>query len=138
MRRYLDQLACVLRPGSVNGADLALRSLAAFLVEQAPEVRFIADIRRRHIENFRTWLNTRPGYRTGRLTPPPSPTVSVPCACSSSASATGNGPKRPPVSRSSPRTCPGRTIPCPKPSTTRPRRNCYAPRRPNPACSCAS
>lgn len=25
MRRYLDQLACVLRPGSVGGADLALR-----------------------------------------------------------------------------------------------------------------
>jgi hypothetical protein len=33
MRRYLDQLACVLRPGSVGGADLALRSLAEFLVE---------------------------------------------------------------------------------------------------------
>jgi len=34
MRRYLDQLSCILRPGSVNGADLALRSLAGFLVEQ--------------------------------------------------------------------------------------------------------
>jgi hypothetical protein len=54
MRRYLDQLACILRPGSVKGADLALRSLAAFLVEQAPEVHFITDIRRRHIEDFRT------------------------------------------------------------------------------------
>jgi site-specific recombinase XerD len=69
MRRYLDQLACILRPGSVNGADLALRSLAAFLIEQAPEVRFLADIRRRHIEDFRTWLTARTGYRTGRLTP---------------------------------------------------------------------
>ena len=29
MRRYLDQLACALRPGSLGGADLALRSLAA-------------------------------------------------------------------------------------------------------------
>ncbi len=38
MRRYLDQLACMLRPGSVGGADQALRSLAAFLAEQAPEV----------------------------------------------------------------------------------------------------
>jgi hypothetical protein len=35
-------------------ADLALRSLAAFLVEQAPEVRFIGDIRRHHVEDFRT------------------------------------------------------------------------------------
>lgn len=38
MRRYLDQLASILRPGSVGGADLALRSLAAFLVENAPDV----------------------------------------------------------------------------------------------------
>jgi hypothetical protein len=37
MRRYLDQLACVLRPGSGGGgADLALRSLAAFLTKHAP------------------------------------------------------------------------------------------------------
>jgi site-specific recombinase XerD len=69
MRRYLDQLACILRPGSVRGADLALRSLAAFLAEQTPEVRFIADIRRHHVEDFRTWLAGRSGYRTARLTP---------------------------------------------------------------------
>ncbi|GIJ65062.1 tyrosine-type recombinase/integrase [Virgisporangium aurantiacum] len=69
MRRYLQQLAAILRPGSVSGADQALRSLAAFLAEQAPEVRFIADIRRRHIEDFRTWLSARPGYRTPRLAP---------------------------------------------------------------------
>ncbi|GAA0914214.1 hypothetical protein GCM10009558_101330 [Virgisporangium aurantiacum] len=69
MRRYLQQLAAILRPGSVSGADQALRSLAAFLAEQAPEVRFIADIRRRHIEDFRTWLAARPGYRTPRLAP---------------------------------------------------------------------
>jgi hypothetical protein len=31
MRAYLDQVACVLRPGSVAGADLALRSLATCL-----------------------------------------------------------------------------------------------------------
>jgi site-specific recombinase XerD len=69
MRRYLEQLACILRPGSVSGADLALRSLAAFLTEQAPEVRFIADIRRHHVEDLRTWLTTRSGYRTAQLTP---------------------------------------------------------------------
>ena len=33
MRRYLAQIGCVLRPGSVSGADLALRSFAAFLAE---------------------------------------------------------------------------------------------------------
>ena len=69
MRRYLQQLTAILRPGSVSNADQALRSLAAFLAEQAPDVRFVADIRRRHIEDFRTWLAARPGHRTARVTP---------------------------------------------------------------------
>jgi hypothetical protein len=34
------------RPGSVGNADQALRSLAAFLAEQAPEVSAVADIQR--------------------------------------------------------------------------------------------
>jgi site-specific recombinase XerD len=69
MRRYLQQLTSILRPGSVGGADLALRSFAAFLAERAPDVRFVADIRRHHVEDFRTWLAARPGHRTARLTP---------------------------------------------------------------------
>ncbi|GAB3828472.1 tyrosine-type recombinase/integrase [Dactylosporangium cerinum] len=69
MRRYLQQLDCILRPGSVSGADLALRSFAAFLTEEAPDVRFISDIRRHHIEDFRSWLAARPGRRTARITP---------------------------------------------------------------------
>ncbi len=68
MRRYLDQLACVLRPGSVGGADLALRSLAGFLVDQAPDVITVADINRRHIEDFIRWLAGRPGRNTTRVT----------------------------------------------------------------------
>jgi hypothetical protein len=36
IRRYLQQIACVLRPGSVGGTDLALRSFAAFLVQALP------------------------------------------------------------------------------------------------------
>ena len=69
MRRYLDQLGCILRPGSVGGADLALRSLAAFLVERSPDVRTVADIHRRHLEDFRRWLADRPGRDTARITP---------------------------------------------------------------------
>jgi site-specific recombinase XerD len=69
MRRYLQQLTAILRPGSVSNADQALRSLAAFLTEQAPDIRFLADIRRHHIEDYRTWLAARPGQRTTRLTP---------------------------------------------------------------------
>jgi site-specific recombinase XerD len=69
MRRYLDQLACVLRPGSVGGADLALRSLAAFLIEQAPHVASIGDVGRHEIEDFVRWLAVRPGRTTVRVTP---------------------------------------------------------------------
>jgi site-specific recombinase XerD len=69
MRRYLQQLTAILRSGSVGNADQALRSLAAFLAEHAPDVRFVADIRRHHIEDYRSWLAARPGQRTARLTP---------------------------------------------------------------------
>ena len=69
MRRYLDQLTCVLRPGSVGGADLALRSLAAFLLEHAPDVATVAEINRRHIEDFVRWLAARPGRNGARVTP---------------------------------------------------------------------
>ena len=46
MRRYLEQIACVLRPGSVVNADLALRCFAAFLAEAAPQVTGLAQITR--------------------------------------------------------------------------------------------
>jgi hypothetical protein len=36
MRGYLEQIGCVLRPGSVVNTDQALRAFAAFLVETAP------------------------------------------------------------------------------------------------------
>jgi site-specific recombinase XerD len=68
MRRYLEQIACVLRPGSVAGADLALRSFAAFLVETAPEVTSTAQVTRRHVEDYKPWLAKRPGQNKARLT----------------------------------------------------------------------
>ena len=68
MRRYLDQIACVLRPGSVNGADLALRSFAAFLIQTTPEVTSTAQVTRRHIENYKPWLAKRPGQNKTQVT----------------------------------------------------------------------
>ena len=68
MRRYLTQIGCVLRPGSVSGADLALRSFAAFLAETAPEVTSTAQVTRRHIEDYKPWLAARPGQNKPRLT----------------------------------------------------------------------
>lgn len=70
MRRYLVQIACVLRPGSVSGADLALRSFAAFLAEQnthSQSVTSTAQVNRRHVEDFKSWLATRPGQNRARL-----------------------------------------------------------------------
>jgi site-specific recombinase XerD len=67
MRRYLQQIACVLRPGSVGGADLALRSFAAFLAESAPHVRSVAEVTRRHVEDYKPWLAGRPGQRKPRV-----------------------------------------------------------------------
>ncbi len=61
MRRYLDQIACVLRPASVNNTDQALRAFAGFLCECAPEVTSITQVTRRHIEDYKPWLAARPG-----------------------------------------------------------------------------
>ncbi len=69
MRRYLTQISCVLRPGSVGGADLALRSFAAFLAETTLELTSIAQVTRGHIEEYKPWLAARPGQNKPRLTP---------------------------------------------------------------------
>src|SRR5664279_3076304 len=69
MGRYLQQIACVLRPGSVNGADLALRSFTSFLVQTSPAMVSTADITRRHVEDYKPWLAQRPGQNKSRLTP---------------------------------------------------------------------
>ena len=92
MRRYLTQIGCVLRPGSVGGADLALRCFAAFLAQAAPAVTSIAQVTRRHIEDYKPWLAARPGQNKPQLTPG---TIIAPararCGCSSSASMNGAG-----------------------------------------------
>ena len=70
MRRYLDQIACSLQPGSVGGADLSLRCFATFLTLQAPEVASVAGVTRTHIEDYKPWLAARPGQKVPRLKPP--------------------------------------------------------------------
>ena len=68
MRRYLQQIGCVLRPGSVTGADLALRSFAGFLVETAPGIVSTTQVTRRHIEDYKPWLAKRPGQNKTQVT----------------------------------------------------------------------
>lgn len=69
MRRYLEQIACVLRPGSVVNTDQTLRCFAAFLAEAVPAVTGLAQITRRHVEAFKPWLAARPGQNKPAVTP---------------------------------------------------------------------
>ena len=68
MRRYLEQIGCVLRPRSVVNADMALRCFAGFLAAAAPEVTGLAQVTRRHIEAFKPWLAVRPGQNKPAVT----------------------------------------------------------------------
>lgn len=69
MRAYLTQIGCVLRPRSVTNADIALRSLAAFLVAEHPGVQCVAEIDRPQIEGYKRWLAARPGQNRDQVTP---------------------------------------------------------------------
>jgi site-specific recombinase XerD len=69
MRRYLEQIGCILRPGSVTNTDGSLRCFAAFLAERHPKVSTLASVRRRHIEEYKPWLAARPGQKVPRLKP---------------------------------------------------------------------
>ncbi|MDO5737580.1 MAG: tyrosine-type recombinase/integrase [Propionibacteriaceae bacterium] len=61
MRAYLEQIAVVLRPGSVNNTDQCLRSFATYLITHHHGITSIKDIGRAHIEGYKPWLATRPG-----------------------------------------------------------------------------
>jgi len=72
MRRYVDQMALSLRPGTVGLVDTSMRMFATYLVEHHADVRAVADVRREHIEGYKAWLPTRSGRR-GK------PTLSATC-----------------------------------------------------------
>ena len=67
MRRYLEQIGCILRPRSVTNTDICLRSFAGFLAECYPQTTTIARVGRRHIEEYKPWLAARPGQKAPRL-----------------------------------------------------------------------
>ena len=69
MRRYLEQIACVLRPAAWRAPTWHCARFAAFLAEAPPQVTGLAQITRRHVEDFKPWLAARPGQNKPRLTP---------------------------------------------------------------------
>jgi hypothetical protein len=138
MRRYLDQLASIQRraacPEPTWPCDLwpssssSRRLRSVYHRHPPPTYRGLPDLADRQAR-----LPHRAAHPAHPRSPPRHPADVL-----RRRSATGIGPKHPPESRSSPPICPARTTLCRKPSTTRPQRNCYAPRRPSPACSCTS
>lgn len=69
MCRFVVQIGCTLRPGSIRGADLALRSFATFLAEHYRDITTVAAVTRTHIEDYKPWLAVRPGQTTSGLKP---------------------------------------------------------------------
>ena len=62
MRRYLVQLTTFLAPRSVEVADQTLRQFTRW-VTIATDVVVVADIERRHVEDYKVWLAGQPGQK---------------------------------------------------------------------------
>ncbi|HET7666123.1 MAG TPA: tyrosine-type recombinase/integrase [Mycobacterium sp.] len=64
-QRYLAQIGLSLRPSSVVVADGTLRLFAGYLVAEQTDVGSFAEVGRREIEGFKTWLAARRTPRGG-------------------------------------------------------------------------
>jgi site-specific recombinase XerD len=67
LRRYVEQINCVLRPASVTSTDLSLRTFASFLVADHPQVTAVAQLERVHLEDYKRWLLARDSGRGKKL-----------------------------------------------------------------------
>ena len=65
-RRYLEQVTVSLRASTVKHIEHDLRQFGIWLADTHPEVTSCADLRREHIEAFKTWLATHPTPATGK------------------------------------------------------------------------
>jgi site-specific recombinase XerD len=65
-QRYLEQVALSLRPNTVRHIDLDLRRFGTWLANTHPDVIGCADLRRKHIEEFKRWLSAHPTPSTGK------------------------------------------------------------------------
>jgi site-specific recombinase XerD len=66
MRRYLLQLSTFLAPRSVEVADTTLRQMARWVTTET-NITIVADIERRHIEDYKVWLAAQPGQKGNLL-----------------------------------------------------------------------
>ena len=63
MAAFLDQQSVSSRPTTVGAFDIALRFFAGRVTVFDPACRSVADIGRRHVEDFKIWQAARPGKR---------------------------------------------------------------------------
>ena len=61
MATYLDQLSVSARPATVGAFEIALRFFAGRVTEADRWCVCVADVERRHIEDFKLWQAKRPG-----------------------------------------------------------------------------
>ena len=64
---YIAQVRLSLRASTMVRVEGVLREFACWLAGNAPEVACVADLRRRHIENYKLHLAGRPSARGGNL-----------------------------------------------------------------------
>lgn len=64
--RYIEQVRLSLALSTVKHIEQHLRCFGTWLTEHHPNVTSCAQLERRHIEEFKTWLTSTPSARTGK------------------------------------------------------------------------
>ena len=67
MTRYVEQVGLSLRPGTTRRHEAVTREFARFVLDRDNTVLAAADVRRRHVEDYKSWLAERPAARGGKL-----------------------------------------------------------------------
>jgi integrase len=60
---YLEQISVSCRPTTVRSATGVLRRFSGFVADFDPALAGAADLRRRHVEGYKTWLAAQPGRK---------------------------------------------------------------------------
>ena len=65
-RRYVAQVELSLRPATTKHIEMDLREFGTWLTQAHPAVTSCAELERRHIEDYKTWVSTKRGRYTGK------------------------------------------------------------------------
>ncbi|MGH3863392.1 tyrosine-type recombinase/integrase [Actinokineospora sp.] len=65
-RRYVAQVDLSLRPATVKHIESDLREFGTWLADAHPDVASCAELERRHIEDYKTWVSAKHGRYTGK------------------------------------------------------------------------